>query len=465
LLSFAAGGKFIPADAAEPDEPTSSTGSLTIQVQNEAGAPLEGATLELWGYRVKGHDSASHYSFPSRTKFLTDSKGTAIVTYPVEAHPDEKQLTGKLSFIVSHPDFAPLRTELFVDSPPAPIRLEGAATIVVSGYHGPGRQLIPNVVPNLSGDPASKWTGNSLGVMTNRHLPAGEYMLQLYGKSPSGQLIHSEPVTFRAEKGKTHRLDLELKPGIRLIGKLDGNVPRPVRYGRAIITVRPPQIPASAVPEDLGEFHKKYGYFHYWTSHRPISADGTFTFESIPPGEVDVIVLGEDFASKNGAQPMNRIDGKLQPGLVIGVPQAFPLTAPETHITVVTERTATIEVTAKNKAGEPIEGATVYVNPNVMRMQTGIFGDTRPSSESIFRDIDFLPNPTYRATTDEDGRAILENLPIVTRFLDLEHADYVVPIGSTYRDRTLRFQLSPGETKKLKITLEPKGTSHLGDLH
>lgn len=465
LLAIAAGGKFIPGNAAELDErTTSATGTLTVHVEDEDGKPLEGATLELWGYRVKGHDSASHYSFASRQKFRTDSKGKAVVPYPIEANPEEKQLTGKLSFIVSHPEFAIRTTELFVDAPPSPIRLERGATIVVSGYFGPDRQLISNLVPNLSGDPSPKWTGNSLGVMTNSHVPAGGYMLQLYGKSPSGQLIHSEAITFQAEKGKRYRFDLELKPGVRLVGKLDDSVPRPVRHARAIISVRPSQIPASAVPEDLGEFHKKYGYFQYWRSHRPIAADGSFTFESIPPGEVDVIVLGEGFASRNGAQPMNRIDGNLEAGGVIGVPQSFPLTSPETRITVATEKTATIEVIAKNKSGEPIEGATIYINPNVMRMQTGIFGHTGPSSEATFREIEFLPQPTYRTTTDEDGRALLQNVPIVTRHLDLDHADFAVPIQPTFQDRTIRFTLAPGETKKINLTLESKGTTHLGTL-
>jgi hypothetical protein len=97
-----------------------------------------------------------------------------------------------------------------------------------------------------------------------------------------------------------------------------------------------------------------------------------------------------------------------------------------------------------------------------MRMQTGIFGHIDPSNEEPFREIEPLPPLRYSPTTDQAARAIHENLPIVTRDLMLEHTDYAIPIDPTYMDRYLRFRLSPGEKKKIELTLEAKGSSHLG---
>jgi hypothetical protein len=137
--------------------------------------------------------------------------------------------------------------------------------------------------------------------------------------------------------------------------------------------------------------------------------------------------------------------------------------APTTKIEVVTEPTATLEVTAKTKAGKPVEGATVYVNPNVVRMG-GIFGDMRTSSEEPFRNLPPLPDVPYFATTDKDGFAVIRNVPAITDTMDVYHPQYQVPLQEPkgWRNRYIRLTFSPGETNHYDLTLEPKGKDFIG---
>jgi hypothetical protein len=213
------------------------------------------------------------------------------------------------------------------------------------------------------------------------------------------------------------------------------------------------------VPEDAIDQFKEYGYFDFWRSYRLISEDGSFVFESIPPGEVDVVVLGDGFVSKSIGQVKNRVAGKLVDGPIAGIPQPFALTAPITKIEVVTEPTATLELTAKTKDGKPVEGASVYLSPQVIRMN-GLFG-VGGSSEEPFLHQAPLPE-LYSATTDRSGLAVIRNVPSITRLMVVGNTQFQVPLQDGLRTRIIRFELSPGATNRLEVTLEPKGEDFIG---
>ena len=345
--------------------PTDSKVSATVEfkkvlvvVQDEDGKPIEGATVLPDGFRVKGIHGADAYHWGPKQfggppeKSVTDREGKAYVKYPVVGIPEEKELTGKLIFSVFHPEYATVRLQSYsVDSPEKPIQLTRGIHVEVSGYYGSDHQRVTELVPNLSEEMLNKedWQKKENGLFAFHKMSPGGHLFQLMGRLPSGEIVYSEAFPFTAEKGKEYNYSLEMKPGIRLEGRLDDQVSRPVKNGRVLIMVRPKEFPASLVPEDMGDLFEKYGYFHFWKSYRPIAEDGSFVFESIPPGEVDVIVHGDGFVSKSIGQVKNRIHSQLVNGPVIGVPQPFPLVAPTTKIEVVTEPTATLELTAKTR--------------------------------------------------------------------------------------------------------------------
>jgi len=444
---------------------------VLVVIQAQDGHPIAGATVLPNGFRVKGLHGADAYSWNKKLfgppqAAITDRDGKAHVRYPVEGIPSEKEYTGQLILRVTHPEYAPVFIQSYaVDSPEAPIQLARGIHLQVSGYFGPDHQPVTELVPNLNEEllAPEDWTTNASGAYEIHKLSPGGHLVQLMGRLPSGDIVYSDTTAFTAEIGKDYNFALEMNPGIRLEGRLDDRVPRPIANGQVLISVRPSQFPAWHSYTEVDDLLKKYPVFHPWESYRPIAADGTFVFESVPPGGLDIIVQGDGFVSQSGGDFQERNNGKLTKIPGFGLPQAFPLVAPMTTITVVTEPSAILELTAKTKTGKPVVGATVYVNPNVVRMG-GIFGEMAKSSEAPFRTLAPLADVPYHATTDANGVAVIRNLPAFDRGIEVEDSDYQVPLQDLkgWRDRHIRTQYSPGQTNHFVLIMERKGKDYIG---
>ncbi len=454
---------------------TSKSKKVLVVVEDEDGKPIEGATIEPHGFRVKGRHSADADNWHSwertPTKVTTDREGKAYLRYPVMGIPEEKELTERLIFWVFHPEFATVTIQSFsVDGTEKPIQMKRGIPLEVSGYFGTDHQPVLDLVPSVNGSGSGEetrpedWQKKENGVFAFHKLSSGGHLLQLMGRLPSGEIVYSESLAFTAEKGKPYSFALQMKPGIRLEGRVDDNVPRPVKNGRVLINVRPKEFPPLLVPEELGDLYEKYGYIRFWKSYRLIAEDGTFVFESIPPGELDVVVHGDGFVSKSIGQVENRVNSKLVPGPSIGIPQPFSLVAPVTKIEVVTEPTATLELTTRTASGKPLKGVWVGLSPNVLRMH-GIFGEMEHSSEEPFRNLSPLPRgrALYSDVTDKNGVVVIANVPAFDRSLAIDHPQFEVPLQDPdgWRNRVVHLKFSPGVTNKMELTLEPKGTEFI----
>jgi hypothetical protein len=390
------------------------------------------------------------------------------VPYPVAGIPEEKELTGNLIFGVSQPEYASVFIQSYsVDSPEKPIQLNRGIHLEVSGYIGSNHQPVTDLIPNLSEETIRQedWQKMNDGVLAFNKLSPGGHLLQLMGRLPSGEIVYSDTTAFTAEKGKPCHLALEMNPGIRLEGRLDNNVPRPVKNGRVMISVRPKEYPALEVIEDYYAADQKYGGYtarQFWHSYRPINEDGTFVFESVPPGTADIVVLGDGFASKTIGHLQNRVNGALVKGPVTAIPQAFPLVSPITKIEVTTEHTATLEFTATTKSGRPLEGVRLGMYPSAFRMW-GEFGWMKKSSEEPYREIPHLSDPAFSGKTDKNGKLVLNNIPAEAHGIDIDHPQFQVPLQDVkgWRDRHVRATFSPGMTKELNLALEPKGADFI----
>ena len=143
----------------------------------------------------------------------------------------------------------------------------------------------------------------------------------------------------------------------------------------------------------------------------------------------------------------------------MAIPQTVSLTAPVTQIVVKTERTATLEFKATDRKGKPLEGIWVGMYPSVFRLW-GMYGWMKVSSETPYREIPHLPDLVFSGKTDQDGRLVLRNIPAEEHGLDIDSPRYQVPLQEPkgWRDRYVRTTFAPGETNRLAITMEPKGT-------
>jgi len=455
-----------------PDPASIKFKKVVVVIQDEAGKPIEGATIVPTGFRVKGRHGADAYGwnkklFGEPENAVTDREGKVFVKYPVEGIPEEKEYTGKLIFKVAHPEYAAQFIQSYsVDSQENPIQLTRGIHLTVSGYFGSEHQPVTELVPSLNEKlPPDEWIQGTNHTFSFHKMSPGGHLLQLMGRLPSGEVVYSEGLAFDAENGKDYHFDLEMKPGIRLEGRLDDQVPRPVKNGRVVISVRSKVFPAWNNYHAVDDLLKKYPDAYPWKSYRLIAEDGTFVFESVPPGGLDVVAHGDGFVSQSGGDfsQWNESELKLTKVPGFALPQAFSLEAPTTKIEVLTELPATLELTAKTKSGKPVEGATVCLNPNVVRMN-GIFGSLRKSSEEPYRQMVPLPDVKYSATTDSNGVAIIRNIPATARGMEVFHPQYQVPLQEPkgWRDRHIRMAFASGTTNKYELILEPKGKDFIG---
>lgn len=459
---------------------TKPTPVAIIRVVDAGGKPIAGAVIKPDGLRPKkngGHYGWSETLEPKPQPIATDARGIAPVPYP--AFVVERLETGEISFSVDHPDFCPERPFRTVDAAPPrnaklleklqhfgnvllrrvrarpePVVLKRGAIVQVSGYIGSRDGFVTNLFADVAGfwfaSSTSAWRDISAAVRECRRIPEGNRTLRLAHAAADGSIYFSEIESFTAVAGATNRFELELKRGSRLFGRLDDAVPRPITNGRIVLEVIPPG------------FQKRGDrlHWHAWTMPAP---DGSFSFDSLPPGVVEIVALCDGFVSHN--PPSSRRG--------LRVPQAFTNPPPDQPVVIAMEPTATLEVTALGERGQPLPGARAWLWPNVIWADWG----TTVLVSDLYNSADFLrPNPpdlkklleqrsrvVFEAVTDSNGVALLRNLPVETDAFMVSHADFELPVrmdsGEPTRARSVR--LTPGETNHETVTLQKRGTEFI----
>jgi hypothetical protein len=118
----------------------------------------------------------------TRPRGTTDREGKVSLRYPVVAFPEHGELTGKLIFNVVHREFSTLRIQGFdVDGLDNPIRMKRGIPLEVSGYFGRDRQLVTELVPNVSQEGArlEDWENDGNGKLRYHKLSPGGHVVQL----------------------------------------------------------------------------------------------------------------------------------------------------------------------------------------------------------------------------------------------------------------------------------------------
>ncbi len=293
-----------------------------------------------------------------------------------------------------------------------------------------------------------------------------------------GPVVYSALVDLKGRKGNPLRLDLTMKPGARVEGRLAAEVPRPVKNGHVVA-----QIVHGA----------NFSTNWYWSVISPVAADGTFVLESVPPDEnLQLIALCDGWAAPSPtlkevdaykaehAFPEAKYEG---PVSFFIYPRLYRLDGSLTHAVVPMKPTATCEVTVSDDSGQPIPGASIEFWPNARFFDSGsqIFGDRRDSLTQIRSHLtagsrhpsDDLNTAehAFSAKTDAHGIAIVRNLPLGETAKPNEPKDLYMNVSlagymATSNTATLA-KLLPGKTARVTVTLRrintPVGTTMLGD--
>jgi hypothetical protein len=446
-----------------------------LTVVDSGGKPVPGAVITPDGLRAK--KDGSHYGWRDGDPkpATTDRAGIARVQYPF--YVTERLETSEISFEVDHPDFCPDRPFAVVDpsppknarfkekakywwsrivgrqitSRPAPIVLKRGAIVELTC--GAAADGITSIKPQFTSAawPSGKfWLETGTNVFVSKRVTPGTNWGRLLGFPRAGTIHFSDCVPVIAISGQTNRLRLDLKPGLTLRGRLADSVPRPVTNGRVVTRTFSPS--DSAAPRPLT-----------WLAWCLVDSDGTFIFESLPPGDVNLIVLCDGFVSQNDSRnPMARRR----------TPQVFTVTH-DADVVVAMEPTATCEITVLDDAGQPVENAEVALWPNVTWGRSGstIFADPLVNSEDSFRsgsrpDWQKSWPGLFKGQSDKNGVAVVTNLPAYSanQSFAVEHENFEMPVTRDRSGDGHRYGIiytGPGETNRVTVRMQKKGTQFI----
>jgi len=447
-----------------------------LTIVDASGQPVSGATVKPYALRPKNGGGDYFWTDNMSVKpapVTTDSRGIARVGFPKFIL--ERLETGQISVTIDHPDFcnesfsrdvafAPAANAalwkrlahpflVFVQRAPArpqPITLQRGAVLRVSGYLDSEDKLLTNIHAQATSiwlPETNFWVASTDGWLTTRRVRAGTNAVRLVYFPEPGHACFSETTLFQSAAGQTNQFRLPLKPGFRSAGRLGDSVPRPVLNGRAQLEVFTSLY--SGEPSLT------------WQSSRPISADGTFVFEALPSGEVEIIAICDGFVSANG--PGQGSGGQRQP-------QVFSLRADQQFV-VEMEPAGTCEITVLDDLGKPLPEATVSFWPNVLWGGRGstIFAADSFNWEDVlssglrpdWNKLRSTSQHRFQAKTDARGIATVRDLPCFSgsQNFSVGHAQFEMPIDKAQGEgRSSSMYVKAGQTNRAVVKLQKKGT-------
>ncbi len=286
---------------------------------------------------------------------------------------------------------------------------------------------------------ASEWSAENEHALVNHHVPPGKFLLRLACLPEEGIASFSELVELNAESGAPLEVSLPLQPGVRFSGTLDASVPRPVLQGHVVVSVNPIREGAvRAWP---------------WRAEATVHADGSFVFESLPPGEVELLAYCDGFVSRNSPAP---------PTSQVRTPQSFPA-APAV---VAMEPAATVRGRVIDRAGQPIPGGTNRLSTQcaVGRRSSGLFASFGCSTADALRLAPAewqkrLKAPRglarFQGATDERGAFTIANLPSGDQMYHVAAAGFEVEQSDDFGiPGLLKAHLASGRIQDLCVVMD-----------
>jgi hypothetical protein len=387
--SAPAAATLAPAPGKRARWPKDAQGVLRIAVLDaETNAPVPRAAVRLSGLRDEDVPS-THWTWPGPPPDAeTDLRGEVRLPFPAWVR--DVAPTARVTTQVSHPDYVSFYEDLAVEdlAQDAVVRLRRRTFVTVSGWIASRPGAVLDVEPSVDddtwtdGERGWRWTRAPAGRLTTDTICAGAHAFAIAWVSPEGEAWQSRAEVVQLAAGEQREVSLELVPAVTLEGRLDDAVPRPVLEGEVLVRAACP-LPG------------REPWVRTWQAG--IRADGSFTLPDLPPGECEVFALCAGWSGRR-TSPDPADGGRIAPALMV-------LPAPGPCV-VAMERTATLVVRVADARGAPAAGIEVSAWPDLRRRS----GYAQLGALNLVGGM-LTGTRWWRATTDADGRARLENLP------------------------------------------------------
>ena len=437
--------------------------SLKVLVTDPEGNPVEEAVVSPHGMRTKVERGSWWSWMPERhgerPKVSTNAEGIAVIPYP--KYTMEKLETGELDLSVKHPEFIPFSDDRNVDDDPAKVALARGFRIAATAVDETGEPIKTGIYGTTSLT-SGKWSLKKNGILVSPTMKKEDCVLRIV------QIEEGQPVKFskriEVKPGTGSRVmlkDHQLSVGVRVEGKLDESVKRPIINGH--VAARIHRRPASDEQSRRNKWR--------WSDRAEILKDGSFVFESLPPDEVlQLIAVCHDWVPakpilgdvlKHFPEEKDKLAADWG-----GLPRILQLPAEagkKMDVTLKMIPAKSVKVTVNDPEGSPIAGAKVLTNPNQYWFDAGsqLLGAAYRTRDHLTEPDAELKDekPRYFGETDDNGIAILHDFPpnsprFQSIYIDCE--GYELPIAG--RDRKIDFEFADEGITKVVAQMQAKGT-------
>ncbi|HSI63415.1 MAG TPA: carboxypeptidase-like regulatory domain-containing protein, partial [Candidatus Saccharimonadia bacterium] len=374
-----------------------------VTVTDTDGKPLPGASIKPVAYRVKENSGTAMDAKNAAPDFSddpvrTDASGVAEIECGAKTK-DGNTLTELQLYVVcdghvgNYAFFARANVKSAV-----PLRRAGTVIAKITREGKPvDSDRVHITSSKASTDADEGFIREADGTQVNRCLREGPLLVQAAWKSNDGRLLYSKTVPVTVALDKPATCHLELEPGQHLKGRLDAQVPRPVKNARIGVCVL----------NVLGDVSSPRISWNDW---QDVREDGTFDFPSLPPGQIHVGVLAEGWMHTYEPDAWSIV-------------HPLPLTAPlPDEVVIPMARTYSCEVLVLGKDGQPLPGVNVSASPSLNWDGRGngfldIHGPRldqvldKPVKAASGWDLFLKRWRTYDAVTDAEGRVTISGLP------------------------------------------------------
>ena len=452
-------------------------GTISVIVDDEAGERVVGAQLTQHGLRSVLDPGSAYGWIPKehgeRVTVTTDEAGRADIPYPKWVSRATASLTGAVIIVAEHPNYClqwnadcPVLTKGVVARTPHITLKRGGRLRIKASREGETTPLT-DFQAMISGQWFSgRWQTDG-DARLSPVIDPGPRVFRIVDRTDPERLQFSDALEFTSTAGQTADFDVTLRSGMSVRGKLDPSVARPVKNGFVIV----------AIHDEPTSGSSKEGVT--WQTWVKVSDEGEFEFPSLPNSkEVRFLAWCDGFVSK--LPDASKLPANMKPTATSGIwlPQFFTV-EPAAKYEIAMEPAAQCQVTVTTTMGQPVEGASIYLFPNVSYDGRGntMFGWTGRSEvppqavkqsmiESLrrtenrwdenFHDPNFL-NRKFSAVTDKHGQVLITDLPGRSQTVDFEHEQWTVKGSLTPPFRSeVRAALHPGQTTSVNVVVVPK---------
>lgn len=449
----------------KPDINLKQTSPKIVKVVDEQDHPIAGAKVRVGWWEDNEGDMLGKITINPP---ITNQKGEVTIQVPEGA--------ARAQISAEAEGYAKAGTQYSLNGNPKLV-LQPGRIIRVKAVDAKGNRL-PDAFPLLEDSHVIgrefKQDDRRLGFFTSPVVKLDRRWMRVVASNEDGPVLFSHLIDVtnpeRVEDDGT--IVAILEPGIRLEGRLDDSVPRPIKYGCVELYI------------NEGQDHKIGGSWT-WQQSTSVKPDGTFVFDSLPTGgTAQLFALVDGYQStrptvqsyKNYLELHNAGDASILDNAIkrhdAFWPHLFPLTPGlfKTEVELPCTPTTSLDVKVVDPIGQPIEGAEVKFNPNGLFFGGELF---IPATESLTmanqivsrskdenkQRLKWAQETFLRVKTDAQGIARVRNLPADDRESYKVTADgYQMPVYPTSSlDDPARYaliDLAGGQTLRRTITME-----------